>query len=203
MKDLLHSSAWMKDEGRRTKDLLPSDLSFQSLYYLVFYPLSFSEQSERSFIFQRSGFLFCGVVVKHCQQTFLLQRFVFGVGIVGEGVDAYAATGGEDTRYLKVLRVHQFDQVFHDDVDTIFVEIAVVAEREEVEFERLGLHHLLPRNVGYIDGGEVGLPRFGAERGELGTMESNQILVVRMFVYKSFEDFGSVVGRIRGVAVPQ
>ena len=203
MKDLLHSSAWMKDEGRRTKDLLPSDLSFQSLYYLVFYPLSFSEQSERSFIFQRSGFLFCGVVVKHCQQTFLLQRFVFGVGIVGEGVDTDAATGGEDPRYLKVLRVHQFDQVFHDDVDTIFVEIAVVAEREEVEFERLRLYHLLPWNVGDIDCGEVGLPRLGAERGELRTMESNQILVVRMFVYKSFEDFGSVVGRIRGVAVPQ
>ena len=129
--------------------------------------------------------------------------FVFGVGIVGEGVDADAAARGEDARYLKVLRGHQFDQVFHDDVDTIFVEIAVVAEREEVEFERFGLHHLLPRNVGYIDGGEVGLPRLGAERGELGTMESNQILVVRMFVYKSFEDFGSVVGGIRGVAVPQ
>ena len=128
---------------------------------------------------------------------------VFGVGIVGEGVDADAAAGGEDARYLEVLRVHQFDQVFHDDVDTIFVEIAVVAEREEVEFERLGLHHLLPRDVGYIDGGEVGLPCLGAERGKLGTMESNQILVVRMFVYKSFEDFGSVVGGIRGVAVPQ
>ena len=203
MKDLLHSSAWMKDEGRRTKDLLPSALSFQSLYYLVFYPLSFSEQSERSFIFQRSSFLSCGVVVKHRQQTLLLQRFVFGVGIVGEGVDADAAAGGEDTRYLKVLRVHQFDQVFHDDVDTIFVEIAVVAEREEVEFERLRLYHLLPWNVGDIDSSEVGLPRLGAERGELRTMESNQILVVRMFVYKSFEDFGSVVGRIRGVAVPQ
>ena len=193
----------MKDEGRRTKDLLPSDLSFQSLYYLVFYPLSFSEQSERSFIFQRSGFLSCGVVIKHCQQTFLLQRFVFGVGIVGEGVDADAATGGEDTRYLKVLRVHQFDQVFHDDVHAVFVEIAVIAERKEVEFERLRLYHLLPWNVGNVDCGEVGLPRLGAERGELRTMESNQILVFRMFVYKSFEDFGSVVGRIRGVAVPQ
>ena len=79
----------------------------------------------------------------------------------------------------------------------------MVAEREEVEFERLGLHHLLPRDVGDVDGGEVGLPCLGAERGELGTMESNQILVVRMFVYKSFEDFGSVVGGIRGVAVPQ
>ena len=185
------------------KDLLPSDLSFQSLYYLVFYPLSFSEQSERSFIFQRSGFLSCGVVVKHCQQTLLFYVLVFGVGIVGEGVDAYATAGGEDTRYLKVLRVHQFDQVFHDDVDTIFVEIAVVAEREEVEFERLGLHHLLPRDVGDVDGGEVGLPRLGAERGELRTMESNQILVVRMFVYERLQDVGVVIIKILGILITE
>ena len=39
-----------KEQGTRNKDLLPSYLSFQSLYYLVFYPLSFSEQSERSFV---------------------------------------------------------------------------------------------------------------------------------------------------------
>ena len=43
-----------KEQGTRNKDLLPSYLSFQSLYYLVFYPLSFSERSERSFIFQRA-----------------------------------------------------------------------------------------------------------------------------------------------------
>ena len=128
---------------------------------------------------------------------------MLGVGIVGEGVDTDAASGGEDTRYLEVFGVHQFDQVFHDDVDTIFVEIAVVAEREEVEFERLRLHHLLSWNVRDINRGEVGLPRLGTQRSELRTMESNQILVVRMFVYEGFEDFGSVVGRIRGVAVPQ
>ena len=33
------------------KDLLLSYLSFQSLYYLVFYPLFFSEQSELSFVY--------------------------------------------------------------------------------------------------------------------------------------------------------
>ena len=128
---------------------------------------------------------------------------MLGVGIVGEGVDTDAASGGEDTRYLEVFGVHQFDQVFHDDVDAVFVEVAVVAEREEVEFERLGLHHLLPWDVGDVDCCEVGLPCLWAQRSELRTMESNQILVVRMFVYEGFEDFGSVVGRIRGVAVPQ
>ena len=129
--------------------------------------------------------------------------FVFGVGIVGEGVDADAAAGGEDTRYLEVLRVHQFDQVFHDDVDTIFVEIAVVAEREEVEFERLGLHHLLPRDVGDVNRGKVGLTGLRAQRSELRTTESNQILVIRMFVYEGLKHFGSVIGGIRSVAIPQ
>ena len=130
------------------KDSLPSFLKCHSQWYLVFNPLSFSV----------AFFLSCGVVVKHCQQTLLFYVLVFGVGIVGEGVDADAPAGGEDARYLEVLRVHQFDQVFHDDVDTIFVEIAVVAEREEVEFERLRLYHLLPWNVGDIDSSEVGVP---------------------------------------------
>ena len=30
--------------------------------------------------------------------------------------------------YLDVLRIHQLDKVFHDDVDTIFVEVPMVAE---------------------------------------------------------------------------
>ena len=175
------------------KDLLPSFLKCHSQWYLVFNPLSFSV----------AFFLSCGVVVKHCQQTLLFYVLVFGVGIVGEGVDADAASWGEDTRYLEVLRVHQFDQVFHDDVDTIFVEIAVVAEREEIELERLRLHHLLPRNIRDVNRGKVGLPRLRTQRSELRTMEGNQILIVRMFVYESLKHFGSVVGRIRGVAVPQ
>ena len=97
-------------------------------------------------------------MVKHCQQTLLFYVLVFGVGIVGEGVDADAASWGEDAGYLKILRIHQSDQVFHDDVHAVFVEIAVIAERKEIELERLGLHHLLPWNVGDIDSSEVGLP---------------------------------------------
>ena len=30
--------------------------------------------------------------------------------------------------YLDVLRVHQLDEVFHDDIDAIFVEIPMVTE---------------------------------------------------------------------------
>ena len=45
----------MKDEGLRMKDLLLLSLKIHSRNYFVFYPLSFSEQSERSFIFLASG----------------------------------------------------------------------------------------------------------------------------------------------------
>ena len=128
---------------------------------------------------------------------------MLGVGIVGEGVDTDTAARRENARYLKVFRVHQLHQVFHDDVDAVFVEVAVVAEGEEIEFERLRLHHLLPRDVRDVNRGEVGLPRLGTQRSELRTMEGNQILIVWMFVYESLKHFGSVVGRIRGVAVPQ
>ena len=48
--------------------------------------------------------------------------------IVGEGVDADAATRGEDARHLDIFRVHEADEVLHDDVDAVFVEVAVVAE---------------------------------------------------------------------------
>ena len=30
--------------------------------------------------------------------------------------------------YLDVLRIHQLDKVFHDDVDTIFMEISMITE---------------------------------------------------------------------------
>ena len=56
--------------------------------------------------------------------------FVFGVWttVVGVGPDADAASGGEDTCDFDVFGVHQLDEVFHDFVDAVFVEVAVVAE---------------------------------------------------------------------------
>ena len=131
-------------------------------------------------------------------ETLLLEGLVVGVRVVGKGVDTDAAAGREDTRDLDVLGVHEADQVVEDDVDAVLVEIAVVAEREQIEFQRLGLHHVLARNVGDDDGRKVRLPRFGAERGELGTMESDEILVFRVLVDESLKHFGGVVRRILG-----
>ena len=131
-------------------------------------------------------------------ETLLLEGLVVGIRVVGKGVDTDAAAGSEDTRNLDVLGVHEADKVVENDVDAVLVEITMVAEREQIEFQRLGLHHALARDVGDDDSGKVRLPCFGAERGELGTMESDEILVFGVLVDKSLKHLGGVVRRVLG-----
>ena len=86
-----------------------------------------------------------------------------GSAIVGIGIDTYAAAWRKEARYLDIFRVHELDKVFHDDVYTVFMKIAVVSEAEEIEFEALALHHL---HIGHIADaylGKVGLPRDRAQ----------------------------------------
>ena len=67
------------------------------------------------------------------------------------------------------------------------MEITVVAEREQVELERLALNHPFARDIRDDDSGIIRLPCERAERGELGTVESNEVLVVRMLVDKRLQ----------------
>ncbi len=57
--------------------------------------------------------------------------------VVGKGIDADAATGSEQACHLDIFRIHKGDEVFHDLVHAVFVEVTVVAEGEEIEFETL------------------------------------------------------------------
>ena len=109
---------------------------------------------------------------------------MLSVAIVGKRLDGNAATGIEQTDDLQILGVHQLDQVLHDDVHAVLVEVAVVAETEEVEFQALALHHQRARDVINNKVSEVGLACLGAKRGKLGAIQSHKILVLRMFVLK-------------------
>ena len=115
------------------------------------------------------------------------QLFVFGARptIIGVRIDADAATRSKEACHLNILGLHQFDQVFHDDVHTIFVEIAMVAKTEQIEFKALAFHHALGRNITDAYLCKVGLSGDGAQRGEFGTVEPYPIVVVGMFVLKS------------------
>ena len=118
--------------------------------------------------------------------------------VVGVGVDADAASWCENTRHFDVFWVHQFDEILHDDVDTVFMKIAVVSETEQVELQAFAFHHLMVGEVADSYFGEVGLPRDGAEAGKFRTVEAHPIVVARVFVVETFEDFWSVVVAVFG-----
>ncbi len=143
------------------------------------------------------GYFSCLVI----GETLLGQLFVAGAraSVVGVGIDADAATRGEEASDLNILGVHEADEILHDGVDAVLMEVAVVAEGEEVELEALRLHHALVGDVHDLDLGEVGLTRDGAEGGELGTVELHPVVVLGMFVLEGLEHLGCVVCRVAGL----
>jgi hypothetical protein len=60
--------------------------------------------------------------------------FVFGsrFSIIAVRIDTQTTAWKEFTPNLDVFGLHQFNQVFHNDIDAIFVKRAVVSETEEV-----------------------------------------------------------------------
>ena len=116
--------------------------------------------------------------------------------VVGIGIDADAAARQEEPQHLNVLGVHETDEIFHDDVDAVLVEIAVIAEREEIELEALRLHHSLVGQIHDLDFSEVGLTGDGTQRGELGTVELHPIVVFLMLILEGLEQRGIIISGI-------
>ena len=118
------------------------------------------------------------------------------VAVIGERYYGNTAAGHEYSSYFEIARLHEGHEVLHDDVHAVFVEVAVVAEAEEVELEALALDHEAVGDVVDDYLAEVGLVSLGAERSELRAGECDKIVVLRMLVFESFEHLRSVVGGI-------
>ena len=127
------------------------------------------------------------------QEALFHHVLMLGIAVIGEGLDRDAATGIKQADDLQIFWIHQLDQVLHNDVDAVLVEIAVVAETEEVEFQALALHHQRARDVINNKVSEVGLTRLGAQRGKLGAIQSHKVVVLRMFVLKRLQHLGRIV----------
>ena len=128
------------------------------------------------------------------------QLLVLGAfaAIVGIGVDADAATGHKETGNLDIFGIHEVDEVFEDDVNAVLMEVAMVAETMEIEFQALAFNHALVGNVTDAEFGEVGLSCNRTKGCELGTVETHPIVVVGVLVLESFEDAGVVVVLVLG-----
>ena len=121
-----------------------------------------------------------------------------GIPVVGKGQDGDAPTRIEESLHFQILGIHQLDKVFHDDVDTILVKVAMVAEAEKIEFQALALHHADAGNIADDEMAEVGLTSLGAQRGELRTVQRDQIFMLRVFVVEGLQHlWGIVIGIVR------
>ena len=73
------------------------------------------------------------------EQTLFSHLFVFRprLSVISVWIDGDPATRSEQADDLNILGVHEPHEVLHDDVHAILVEIAVVTEGEEIEFQAL------------------------------------------------------------------
>ena len=114
-------------------------------------------------------------------------------------MNADTSAWGEEAYYFDVFGAHQADEVFHDDVHAVFMEVAVIAKAEKIELQAFAFHHALVRQIADAYFGKVGLPGDGAQTGEFGAIEAHPVIVVGVAVFESFEHFGSIVAAIFGV----
>jgi len=101
-------------------------------------------------------------------------------------IDADATTRSEDTCDLDILWIHKTDEVLHNLVYAVFVEVTVVAEREEVKFETLAFHHTLVREIRYAYLRKVWLTCDRAETCELRTVELYPVVILWVLVLECF-----------------
>ena len=95
-----------------------------------------------------------------CFHSLFCQKLVSAsrLSVVAERYDADTAARREVAPYLYIARLHQGDEILHDDIDTVLMKSTVIAETEQVEFEALALYHLNVRNIVDVDSGKVRLP---------------------------------------------
>jgi hypothetical protein len=120
-------------------------------------------------------------------EAFSFEILMFRISIIGERINADTSAGHEITGYLQVFGIHQPNQILHNDIHAVFMEIPMVTEGKEVEFETFALHHLLARDIRDINMSEIRLSCFGAKRGELRAIEFYEIIIARVLVRKPFK----------------
>ena len=116
----------------------------------------------------------------------------FAVAVVAIRVNTDPATRSELAPYFYVFRFHQSNEVFHNDVDAIFMKRTMIAETEQVQFQAFTFYHPFAGNVLNVYGGKIGLRGNGAKACKFRAVETYPVIVVRMRILEGFEDVGVV-----------
>lgn len=107
--------------------------------------------------------------------------------VVAVGIDGEAAAGEEFAPYFNISGAEETDEVFHDHVDAVFMEVAVVTVAEEVKFQGFAFYQVFVWNEGNVNGSKIRLACFRAEAGEFRAVEFYEEVLVRVFVWNSFQ----------------
>ena len=128
-------------------------------------------------------------------ETIECQLLVLGSwsAIVGVWMNCNASTWREDASNFDITRIHKTNQVFHYYIDTVFVEVAMITEAEEIELEALAFDHLDIRNITDDDIGKIGLTSDRTEARELWAVELDPVVVVLMLVDERLQHFWSII----------
>ena len=139
------------------------------------------------------------------KQAFLCHVFVGKLRIcpVRKRVNGNASARVKQSAHFDVAWLHKRNKIVHNNVRDIFVEIAVVAKREQVQLQRFAFDHALIGNVIDVQSAEVGLVRNGAQRGELGAAKRNHVVARGVLVLERFEQRRIVVCGVFDLLVAQ
>ena len=137
-----------------------------------------------------------------CGETLFSQFLVLGArtSVVGVGIDGDAATWSKEAGDLDVFGSHQSDEVLHDDVYAVFVEVSMVSEAEKIELEALAFDHLHVRDIADAEFREVRLSCNRTEGGELRAVETHPVVIALVLVFECLQYLRSVVHSVFGLA---
>ena len=83
------------------------------------------------------------------QETEAGEVFPLGIrrAVVAVRVDGESAAWEEFAPYFDIAWMEKLDEVIHDDIHAVLMEITVIAEAEKIEFQALAFYHL---NIGKV-----------------------------------------------------
>ena len=129
--------------------------------------------------------------------------FRTGNAVIAVRINGKTAAGKEFAPYFYIAGTEQTNQVGHNHIDAVFVEITVIPIAEKVELQGFAFYHPFIRNIGNIDGGEIGLPRFRAEAREFRTIELDEIIPVFMLIGNFFQKIRIIIIEILRISAAQ
>ena len=139
------------------------------------------------------------------QETEAGKVFPFGIrcAVVAVRVDGEPAAGEKFAPYFDIAGMEKLDEVTHDDIHAVLVEIAVIAEAEKIELQGLAFYHVLIGDVGDINSRKVRLSCLRAEAGEFRTVELDEIVTICVLIGDAFQKRRIVIIGILGILASQ